>query len=70
MLRYAILVYWSNTHNYYIAEVPELPGCMATGSSYEEAVSKVGPVIAEWIKNAKALNRKIPHPKGRLKFQV
>ena len=70
MLRYAILVYWSNMNNSYIAEVPELPGCMAAGSSYEEAVSKVGPVIAEWIKNAKALNRKIPIPKGRLKVQV
>ncbi|MBN2535909.1 MAG: type II toxin-antitoxin system HicB family antitoxin [Spirochaetales bacterium] len=70
MLRYAILVYWNDMNNSFIAEVPELPGCMASGASYEEAVSRVGPVIAEWIKNAKALNREIPHPKGRLKVKV
>ena len=70
MLRYAILVYWSSANDSYIAEVPELPGCIAYGSSYEEAVSRVGPVISEWLRNAKALNREIPRPKGRLKVQV
>ena len=52
----------------YIAEVPELPGCTADGSSYQEVLNNTEKVIDEWIETAKLLGRDIPEPKGRLKY--
>ena len=37
--RYEIIIYWSDEDQTYIAEVPELPGCMADGTSYQEALA-------------------------------
>jgi len=50
----------------YIAEAPELPGCMADGSSYKEVLENITRIIEEWIETAKELGREIPEPKGRL----
>jgi predicted RNase H-like HicB family nuclease len=66
--KYEIIIYWSKDDNAYIAEVPELPGCMADGQSYGEVIQNVEVIINEWIETAKSLNRIIPEPKGRLKF--
>lgn len=66
MIRYEIIIYWSHEDESFIAEVPELPGCMADGSTYKEAVNNVETVIQEWIDTAKELGRSIPQPKGRL----
>jgi predicted RNase H-like HicB family nuclease len=52
----------------FIAEVPELPGCIADGSTYKEAIDNAEVVILEWIETAKELGRSIPKPKGRLIF--
>ena len=68
MYKYEIIVYWSDKDNFYIAEVPELPGCMADGGSYQEAVANAEKVIKEWIETATDLGRDIPKPKGRLIF--
>jgi predicted RNase H-like HicB family nuclease len=65
-MRFAIIIYWSKEDQAYVAEVPELAGCMANGSSYVEAVENVQVVIEQWIETAKELNRPIPEPKGRL----
>ncbi|MFB6306277.1 MAG: type II toxin-antitoxin system HicB family antitoxin [Flavobacteriales bacterium] len=62
--KYEIILYWSEDDGCYIAEVPELPGCMADGASYKEAVSNAEVTIEEWIETARSLNRKIPEPKG------
>jgi predicted RNase H-like HicB family nuclease len=51
-----------------VAEVPELLGCMADGASYKEAVVKAEEVISIWTETARALNRTIPEPKGRLMY--
>jgi len=64
--RYEVIIYWSGEDNAYIAEVPELPGCMADGSTYQDALAKAEVVIQEWIETAKELGRPIPEPKGRL----
>jgi predicted RNase H-like HicB family nuclease len=64
--KYEIIIYWSKDDNAYIAEVPELSGCMADGKTYQEAIKNVEVVIQEWIETAKELNRPIPQPKGKL----
>ena len=53
--RYEIILYWSRDDQAFVAEVPELPGCAADGSTYEEALANVAVVIAEWIETAKEL---------------
>ncbi|MCK4641455.1 MAG: type II toxin-antitoxin system HicB family antitoxin [Candidatus Marinimicrobia bacterium] len=64
--KYEIIVYWSDEDNAFIAEVPELPGCMADGATYQEAISNAEVIIQEWIETAEELGRAIPQPKGRL----
>ncbi|MCD8036491.1 MAG: type II toxin-antitoxin system HicB family antitoxin [Clostridiales bacterium] len=68
MYKYEIIIYWSKDDNAFIAEVPELSGCMADGATTAEAVNNVEKVISEWIETAKELGREIPEPKGRLRF--
>jgi predicted RNase H-like HicB family nuclease len=66
--RYEIVLYWSKADGAYIAEVPELAGCMADGATRQEAIAAAEVVIAEWIETAKELGRPIPAPRGRLMF--
>ena len=62
MSKYEVLIYWSKDDNCFIAEVPELPGCMADGKSKIEALQNAEIIIGEWIETAKILNRPIPEP--------
>jgi predicted RNase H-like HicB family nuclease len=66
--KYEMIIYWSEQDQSYIVEVPELPGCMADGNSYQEAVRNAEQVINEWIETARELGRSIPEPKGRLLY--
>ena len=66
MYKYEVIIYWSREDNAYIAEVPELPGCMADGATYEETLRNAEVIIGEWIETAKSLGREIPEPKGKL----
>ena len=68
MSKYEIIIYWSKEDDAFIAEVPELPGCMADGESYQEALANAETVIDEWIDTARAVGREIPEPRGRLAF--
>lgn len=68
MSRYEIIIYWSDEDKAFIAEVPELAGCMADGAAYDEALRNIEVIIQEWIETAKELGRPIPEPKGRLVF--
>lgn len=68
MTKYEMIIYWSEEDQSYIAEVPELPGCMADGSNYQEAVKNAEIVIEEWITTARELGRNVPDPKGRLLY--
>lgn len=63
-----MIIYWSEEDQAFIVEVPELPGCIADGLSYQEAVINAESVIAEWIQTAIDLGRNIPEPKGRLLY--
>lgn len=66
--KYEIIIFWSSEDNAYVAEVPELPGCMADGNTYQEALNNAEQIIDEWIETATKLGRPIPHPKGRLAY--
>ncbi len=68
MIRYEVIIYWSDEDKAFIAEVPELPGCMADGATYQEALANAEVVIQEWIETARELGRAIPEPKGRLVY--
>jgi predicted RNase H-like HicB family nuclease len=66
MSKYELIIYWSKEDNAFVVDVPELPGAMADGETYEEAVANAQEVIQEWIETAKSIGRAIPEPKGRL----
>lgn len=66
MYKYQIVLYWSSEDNCFIAEVPELAGCMADGETQEEALKNTETVITEWIETAKLLGREIPQPLGKM----
>ena len=63
--QYTIHVNWSNEGNNFIADVPELNGCIADGSSFTEALENVQVVIEEWIATATLLGWPIPDPKSK-----
>ena len=63
--RYEIIIYWSEKDNCFLAEVPELAGCMSDGNNYFECLANLETIIDEWIETAKKLGRAIPVPKGR-----
>jgi predicted RNase H-like HicB family nuclease len=65
-----LIVYWSEEDPAFVVEVPELPGCMADGSSYQEAVANAQRVIEDWIDTAQGMGRPIPEPKGRLMYAL
>ena len=66
--KYEIIIYWSDIDNAYIAEVPELAGCMADGKTYVEALRNAELIICEWIETAHSLGRTIPVPRGKLVY--
>lgn len=64
MYRYEIIIYWSNEDNAFIAEIPELPGCIAHGETPEKALKNAKEAIQLWIDTAKEFGDPIPAPKG------
>lgn len=68
MYNYEIILYWSNDDNCFLAEIPELSGCMADGKTRHEALKNAEIIIDEWIETAESLGREIPQPKGRLYY--
>ncbi len=67
-MKYELVIFWSNEDQSFVVEVPELPGCMADGKTYELAVASAREVIEEWIETARELGRPIPEPRGRLMY--
>ncbi len=63
--RYEIIIFWSNEDQVFIADVPELPGCMAHGASHADALTKAQEAITLWLEAARADGDPIPEPKGR-----
>jgi predicted RNase H-like HicB family nuclease len=65
MYKYEIIIYWSDEDAAFIADVPELPGCMAHGETAEEALAQAQEAIALWLETAREFGDPIPAPRGR-----
>jgi predicted RNase H-like HicB family nuclease len=63
--KYEIIIYWSNEDEVYVAEVPELPGCMAHGDTHESALANANEAIQLWIDTAREFGDPVPEPKGQ-----
>jgi predicted RNase H-like HicB family nuclease len=66
--RYELIIYWSKEDDSFVVEVPELPGCMADGQTYAEAVKNAEQIIDEWTETTRKLGRPIPEPRGKLAY--
>ena len=64
MYRYQIILYWNDADSAFVAEVPELSGCMAHGDTQEAALRQVKEAIGLWIDTAREFGDPIPEPKG------
>jgi predicted RNase H-like HicB family nuclease len=67
-LKYQVIIYWSTEDDAFLAEVPELVGCVADGQTSEEALQNAHGVAREWIRTARDLGRAVPEPRGRLRY--
>lgn len=65
MQRYEIIIYWSDEDQVFVAEAPELPGCMAHGTTEESALQNLKEAMQLWIDTARDFGDPIPEPKGR-----
>ncbi len=65
MNKYEIIIFWNDEDDAYIADVPELPGCMAHGDTHESALANAKEAIQLWIETAKEFGDPIPEPKGK-----
>ena len=67
-IKYELIIFWSESDDSFIFEVPELAGCKADGETYEEAIANAKMVINDWIETAIKLGREVPKPKGKLMY--
>jgi predicted RNase H-like HicB family nuclease len=65
MHKYETIIYWSDEDQSFIADVPELPGCMAHGASPDEALANAQEAMQLWLDTAREFGDPIPEPKGR-----
>ena len=65
MYKYETIIYWSEADQAFIADVPELPGCMAHGTSPDEALSNAQEAMQLWLDTADEFGDPVPEPKGR-----
>ena len=63
--KYEIIIYWSNEDQTYVAEVPELPGCMAHGDTHESALANANEATQLWIDTAQEFGDPVPEPRGQ-----
>ncbi len=64
MHKYEVIIYWSNEDDSFVAEAPELPGCMAHGGTQEEALEQINQAVGLWLETAREFGDPIPEPKG------
>ena len=65
MIKYEVIIYWSEQDEAFVAEAPELPGCAAHGDTQEIALQNAQEAIRLWRDTANECGDPIPDPKGR-----
>jgi predicted RNase H-like HicB family nuclease len=65
MDKYEIIIYWSDEDGVFVAEVPELPGCLAHGPTHQRALTNVRAAMKLWLRTAREFGQELPKPKGR-----
>ena len=66
MHKYQLTIYWRDEDGVFVADIPELPGCMAHGDSHQEALAQAQAAISNWLETAKRIGRPISQPAGEL----
>ena len=66
--RYELIIFWDESDQIFVVDVPELPGCMAHGRTKREAITQAEDAIDLWIETAKEDGVTVPEPRGRLMF--
>ena len=64
-MKYEIIIYWSNEDDAFVADVPELPGCMAHETTQDAALRNAQEAVELWIETAREYGRPVPEPRGR-----
>ncbi len=67
-LNYEMILWWSAEDAAYVVDVPELPGCMAHGTTRQAAIKNAEGAIRLWVRTANEDGLNIPEPRGRLVF--
>ena len=62
--KYEIILYWSEADGVFVAEVPELPGCMAHDDTQQAALDHVNQAMALWIDTAREFGDPYRSPGG------
>ena len=62
MHKYAITIRWSDEDQAFIAEAPELPGCMAHGGTHEAALAEIQIAVSLWLDTAAEFGDPLPEP--------
>lgn len=65
MNKYEIIIFWSDEDDAYVADIPELSGCMAHGDTHESALANAKQAIQLWLETAEEFGDPIPAPKGK-----
>lgn len=68
MNKYEIIIYWSDADKVFVAEMPELKGCIAHGDTQDEALKEINAVAEAWLQIAGEKGWPVPEPKGKLMF--
>jgi len=69
MDKYEVIIFWSDIDDSFVAEIPELPGCVAHGDTQSRALVSVRKAMRLWIDTAREFGDAVPEPKGhRLAF--
>lgn len=63
MYKYEVIIYWSNEDQVFVAEVPELSGCMAHGETKADALANADEAVQLWLDTASEFGTPIPEPK-------
>ena len=61
-MEYSVFIYYDATDKIYVASIPELSGCMAHGSTREEALKEIQIACDLWLETAEEDGILIPEP--------